>query len=109
TNRYKNPHWTFGRNPLGTFCSSHRFPIGTIELSIEIAKGKISQCHFGGDYLTTMDLEPIAQCLTGTWFQEEDIAKVLDDYEIEKILKITHRKEFIDFILGRSSTCISLN
>lgn len=101
-NRYKNDQWTFGRNPMGKFSHSKHFPIGNVELSMEVAKGKISLCQFSGDFLTAKGLDDIGQSLEGIPFDEEQIVAALSEFTIENRLKITDRREFIDFLLGRS-------
>lgn len=104
--RYQNDDWTFGRNPLSRLSHSHRFPIGTVELFMEIRKGKITACHFEGDFLTAFDLQLAARALIDVAFDEVQISVALSRFAIEEILNITDRKEFIDFLLGRSISCI---
>ncbi len=101
--RYLAWAWNYGRDPAGTVENVRRFPIGRVELELDIRGGRISDCWFCGDYLTYFDLAHLADALRGQPFDEEHIGKALAAFDIEDIFQVTDRREVTDFLSGRSN------
>ncbi|WP_425755182.1 lipoate--protein ligase [Ihubacter sp. rT4E-8] len=99
--KYLTWEWNYGRNPDGNIKNARRFPIGRVELSMSVCRGRIKECRFNGDYLTDFDLEQIAGVLCGQPFDASQIERILAEFDIENIFHVEDRSEFQDFLLGR--------
>ncbi|MGN0658523.1 MAG: lipoate--protein ligase [Emergencia sp.] len=100
--RYLTWQWNFGRNPAASVENSCRFPIGSVEASVSVRGGCITDCSFSGDYLTAFDLGIIAGAVTGVRFEAEAVDAALGPFDIEKIFRTDDRSKVRDLILGRS-------
>ena len=100
--KYLTWEWNYGRDPAGTVKNARRFAIGRVELSMDVARGRIRDCRFRGDYLTYFDLERLADALRGQPFDQAHIAKALEAFDIEEIFQVADRREVADFLSGRS-------
>lgn len=101
--RYLTWEWNYGRDPAGNVENARRFPIGRVELDLDLRGGRIRDCRFRGDYLTDFDseLERLAEALRGAAFDEAQIGKAMEAFDIEHIFQVTDRSEVTDFLLGR--------
>lgn len=101
--RYLAWAWNYGRDPAGNVENVRRFPIGRVELELDIRGGRIRDCRFRGDYLTYFDLAHLADALRGQPFDEVHMGKALDAFDLEHIFQVTDRREVTDFLSGRSN------
>ncbi|WP_232699379.1 lipoate--protein ligase [Brevibacillus daliensis] len=75
--RYQNWDWNYGKSPKSNFQQTKRFPVGTIEVQLDIAKGKIEMAKFYGDFFGTQEVAELEEKLGGTPFEKQAIYDVL--------------------------------
>ncbi|TDQ42046.1 lipoate--protein ligase [Aureibacillus halotolerans] len=80
--RYRNWDWNYGRSPKFDIQHSHRFPVGSIDLRLNVAKGVIADCKIFGDFFGVGDITDIEQRLIGATYTKEGVRQALQDVQI---------------------------
>lgn len=63
--RYQSWDWNYGKSPKFNLQHSHRFPVGQIDVRLEVNKGKIDACTIYGDFFGVGDVQEVQEKLTG--------------------------------------------
>lgn len=99
--KYKNWHWNFGNNPRYTINKDARVPgVGTIEVSLEIAKGHIEKCRIYGDFFAKGNIKDIEDKLLGLPLTNEAIDQALSQVDLNQYFGPVDRARVIDVILN---------
>ncbi|MBD8067613.1 lipoate--protein ligase [Bacillus sp. PS06] len=95
---YQNWEWNYGKSPSFNLQHSHRFPVGHIDVRLEVQKGVIENCKIYGDFFGVGDVSEIEQLLTGTRYNKQDIENVLEDVEIKHYFGNVTKEEFVNLV-----------
>ncbi|MEH7549899.1 lipoate--protein ligase, partial [Neobacillus vireti] len=79
--RYQNWDWNYGKSPKFNLQHSHRFPVGSVDVRLEVIKGKIENCKIYGDFFGVSEVSEIEKRLTGIRYERSEIEQALDDIE----------------------------
>ena len=96
--RYQNWDWNYGKSPKFNLQHSNRFPIGQIDVRLEVKKGQVEQCKIFGDFFGVGNIEEIEEKLTGIRYERQEVAKALDDVDIKHYFGNVTKEEFIDLV-----------
>jgi lipoate---protein ligase len=96
--RYKNWEWNYGKSPKFNLQHAHRFPIGQIDVRLEVNKGIIENCKIYGDFFGVGDVRDIEQLLTGIRYSKQEIEKALKDINIQTYFGNITKEEFVDLV-----------
>ncbi|PLT27720.1 lipoate--protein ligase [Peribacillus deserti] len=96
--RYRNWDWNYGKSPKFNLQRTHRFPVGGIDVRLEVNKGKIEECKIFGDFFGVGDVHDIEEKLTGIRYDKEDITKALEDINIQHYFGNISKEEFIQLL-----------
>ncbi|MGF3102127.1 lipoate--protein ligase [Rossellomorea sp. DUT-2] len=96
--RYQNWDWNYGKSPKFNLQHSHRFPVGSIDVRLDVNKGKIENCKIYGDFFGVGNVEDIEEKLTGTRYERKDIAGVLEGVDIQHYFGNVTKDEFVDLV-----------
>ncbi|RBP03585.1 lipoate--protein ligase [Rossellomorea aquimaris] len=96
--RYQNWDWNYGKSPKFNLQHSHRFPVGSIDVRLDVNKGKIENCKIYGDFFGVGNVEDIEGKLTGTRYERKDIAGVLEGVDIQHYFGNVTKDEFVDLV-----------
>jgi lipoate-protein ligase A len=77
---------------------SHRFPVGGIDVRLQVEKGKIDDVNIYGDFFGVGDVTVVEESLKGVQYDRESITKALDAIDIPTILGGITKEEFINLI-----------
>ena len=99
--RYQSWQWNYGRNPAGKVVNSCRFPIGTVHLTLDLAKGRVKACTFSGDFINQYDFDEITTCLTDVPFDRGSLAAALGAIDLCKFFAVEDKEFILDFMTGR--------
>ncbi|MEH7354782.1 lipoate--protein ligase, partial [Neobacillus drentensis] len=75
--RYQNWEWNYGRSPKFNLQHSHRFPVGSIDVRLEVNKGILENCKIYGDFFGVGDVSDIENILKGIRYEKNEIEKRL--------------------------------
>jgi lipoate---protein ligase len=96
--RYQNWDWNYGRSPKFDLQHSHRFPVGQIDIRLNVTKGKIEGCKIYGDFFGVGDVSDIENKLTGIRYEKSEIEKALEGVEIKHYFGNVTKEEFINLV-----------
>lgn len=96
--RYQNWEWNYGRSPKFNMKHSHRFPVGSVDVRIQVKRGKMEDIHIYGDFFGVGDVQEIEEALRGVEYRRDAIDEAVAPLNIEKLLGGISKEEFIDLI-----------
>lgn len=96
--RYGNWDWNYGKSPKFNMSHSKRFPVGGIDVKLDVNKGKIEDAAIFGDFFGVGEVAEIEEALKGAQYSTEGIENAIEGIDIEKRLGGITKEEFIDLI-----------
>jgi lipoate---protein ligase len=96
--RYQNWEWNYGKSPKFNLQHSHRFPVGQIDVRLEVNKGLIENCKIYGDFFGVGNVEDIENKLAGTKYERREIAQALEDVDIQHYFGKVTKEEFVELV-----------
>lgn len=98
--RYRNPLWVFGTSPKFNSKRTRRFPIGEIDLRLQVEGNRIRDAFFYGDFFTSREIDPIVSALRQTPLETGPIADALKKIGWEDYFPTVPIEEFAAFAAG---------
>ncbi|MDQ0198124.1 lipoate--protein ligase [Neobacillus ginsengisoli] len=96
--RYQNWDWNYGKSPKFNLQHSHRFPVGSIDVRLEVNKGNIENCKIYGDFFGVGDVGEIEARLKGCRYEKNEIEKALYDIDTTHYFGNVSKEEFINLL-----------
>ncbi|KHD85897.1 lipoate--protein ligase [Heyndrickxia ginsengihumi] len=96
--RYQSWEWNYGKSPKFNLQHSHRFPVGSIDIRLEVNKGIIENCKIFGDFFGIGDINDIERKLIGCRYERASIVKALETIDIKHYFGNVNKEEFIDLV-----------
>lgn len=96
--RYQQWDWNYGKSPKFNIQHSHRFPVGQIDVRLEVAKGKIEECKIFGDFFGVGDVEEIQKRLVGVRFSKSELVNALKDVNISHYFGNITKEDFVNLL-----------
>lgn len=93
--RYRNWDWNYGKSPKFNVQHSHRFPVGQIDVRLEVNKGIVEECKIYGDFFGVEDVKDIEERLAGQKFSKEDFETALKDVNVQRYFGNIAMEDFI--------------
>ena len=98
TEKYDTWEWNYGRSPKYNVNNKQRYEAGGVEFQAEVAGGVIREITFYGDFLAVCPLTPLTEALSGCAFRREDVAAVLDRFDLRSMFGGITRDELLDLM-----------
>jgi lipoate---protein ligase len=96
--RYQSWDWNYGKSPKFNIQRSHRFPVGSIDVRLEVDKGLIKNCKIYGDFFGTGDVSDIEKRLVGQKYEKVAIQNALEDIDIKSYFGNITGQEFLELV-----------
>jgi lipoate---protein ligase len=96
--RYQNWDWNYGKSPKFNSQHSHRFPVGSIDVRLEVNKGAIESCKIFGDFFGVGDVSEIENLLIGQKYEKATIEQALQEVNIPHYFGNITKEDFINLI-----------
>lgn len=96
--RYGNWDWNYGKSPKFNMQHSHRFPVGGIDVRLQVEKGKIDDVNIYGDFFGVGDVSVVEDSLKGVQYDRESITIAVEAIDIPTLLGGITKEEFINLI-----------
>ncbi|SFA79779.1 MULTISPECIES: lipoate--protein ligase [unclassified Bacillus (in: firmicutes)] len=96
--RYQNWDWNYGKSPKFNLQHSHRFPVGQIDVRLEVNKGTVENCKIYGDFFGVGDVTEIEDKLTGIRYEKASIDAALEDANIPHYFGNITKEDFLNLI-----------
>ena len=98
TEKYDTWEWNYGRSPQYNVHNRKRYEAGSVEFRADVAGGMIREIVFYGDFLSVCALDPLSDALVGCAFRREDVAAVLDRFDLGAMFGGITREELLDLM-----------
>ncbi len=96
--RYQTWEWNYGKSPKFNLQHSHRFPVGSIDVRLEVNKGIIDDCKIYGDFFGVGEVQDIEERLKNVKYERASLDKALDDLDIKYYFGNITKEDFIQLI-----------
>ena len=96
--RYRNWDWNYGKSPKFDLQRSQRFDAGTIDIRLNVSKGKITECKIYGDFFGVGDVEDVENMLTGAQYEKNSIHEALNSLDMTYYFGRISKAGFIELI-----------
>ncbi|USK76101.1 lipoate--protein ligase [Peribacillus frigoritolerans] len=96
--RYQNWEWNYGKSPKFNLQNSHRFPVGSVDIRLEVNRGIIENCKIYGDFFGVGEVTDIERKLTGTRYEKEAISRLLDEIDVRHYFGNVTKEEILALI-----------
>ncbi|UII56905.1 lipoate--protein ligase [Cytobacillus spongiae] len=96
--RYQNWEWNYGKSPKFNLQHTHRFPVGQIDVRLEVNKGMIENCKIYGDFFGVGDVTEIEAKLSGIRYEKSQIEEALADIHMNHYFGNITKEDFIQLI-----------
>jgi lipoate-protein ligase A len=96
--RYQNWEWNYGKSPKFNLQHSHRFPVGSIDIRLEVNKGLLENCKIYGDFFGVGDVGEIEDKLKGCRYEKSEIEMALKDVDTTYYFGKVSKEELIGLI-----------
>lgn len=96
--RYANWEWNFGRSPKFYMERTQRFPIGSIDLKLNVEDGIITAIKIYGDFFGVGNLEDIENKLIGKKYTKQSLAESLRGLDLSLYFGKITLEEFLTLI-----------
>ncbi|TCZ77502.1 lipoate--protein ligase [Paenibacillus albiflavus] len=99
--RYQNWDWNYGYSPKSNIQNMKRFPVGIIDLRMDVAEGRIKGMKVFGDFFGVEDVSELESKLQGVKYEETEVREALDDVNIQGYFGAITLDNFIDLMFLR--------
>ncbi|MCH5584950.1 lipoate--protein ligase [Shimazuella sp. AN120528] len=97
--RYQNWDWNFGESPEFNVQHSRRFPIGSIDVRLNVGeRGVIKNCKIYGDFFGIGDVSDVEKKLKGIRYDRADLEQALQDVDTKHYFGNISKEDFLDLI-----------
>lgn len=98
--KYKNWEWNYGNSPQYSYHRDGRFAIGTVDIHLDIVKGRIESCRVYGDFFGKGNIQDVENVLIGTRMVEEDVLAQLSNLDLTTYFGAVTAQELTDLIFS---------
>ncbi|MCQ6274382.1 lipoate--protein ligase [Bacillus sp. V3B] len=96
--RYQTWEWNYGKSPKFNLQHSHRFPVGGIDVRLEVNKGILENCKIYGDFFGVGDVQDIEGRLKNVKYERSALEKALEDLDIKHYFGNITKEDFLQLI-----------
>ncbi|MDD3999794.1 MAG: lipoate--protein ligase [Bacilli bacterium] len=95
---YLTKEWLNNQNPPYTFRNKQRFTWGSLEVMIDVRKGKIKNINFNGDFFSNKNLSDLRKYFVNQEYSEESFENILKGLDLGDYLIGANNKDLIDLV-----------
>lgn len=95
---YRNWGWNYGKSPSFNLERRHRFPIGSIEVRMNVEDGLINEIKIYGDFFGLGEITDAEKKLTGINYEKQAIIEAVSAIDVKKYFGNIEKQEFVDLL-----------
>jgi len=96
--RYQTWEWNVGRSPRFNVQKTKRFPIGKVDIRIDVERGRIKGIKVFGDFAGTRLVAELETLLLGVQYDKNVLAEALKDYDVSPFFGELETGAFLDLL-----------
>lgn len=82
-NRYRNWDWNYGKSPEFNVQGTKRFPIGLIDVRLNVKHGLVEECKIFGDFFGMGEIADVEQRIVGCHYRNETLREALSSVNLK--------------------------
>lgn len=98
--KYATWEWNYGSSPKFNIKRTKRFPIGEIDLRINVERGNITEFKIYGDFFGKEPVEVLEDLIKNSRYEKNAITALLEPIVIEEFFGALEKDDFRDLIFG---------
>jgi len=95
---YRNWDWNYGKSPAFNLERRHRFPIGSIEMKMNVADGAIQEIKIFGDFFGLGEIKDVEDILTGVKDDKASLEEAIDQIDVKKYFGNIEKEDLLGLI-----------
>ncbi|MEC0373658.1 lipoate--protein ligase [Paenibacillus chibensis] len=96
--RYQNWEWNYGQSPESNVKHTKRFPVGIIDIRMDIKDARIQDIKIYGDFFGVGDVADIEDKLRGKRYEESEVREALAEVDIKHYFGNIEMDDFIGLV-----------
>ncbi|WP_071393846.1 lipoate--protein ligase [Bacillus tuaregi] len=96
--RYQTWEWNYGKSPKFNLQHSQRFPVGSIDVRLEVNKGVIENCKVYGDFFGVGDVQEIEAIIKDVKYEKDALEKALENIDIKHYFGNITKEDFLQLL-----------
>ena len=96
--RYHRWHWNYGHSPKFNVQKSESFPVGKIDVRIDVAEGRIKGVRIFGNFAGKENIGRLENLLVGVRYDPEAITAALEDEDIRPYFGELEKDAFLKLL-----------
>lgn len=96
--RYANWEWNYGKSPAFNMSHSERFPVGGIDVRLQVKNSVIEDAHIYGDFFGLGDVSDLESSLIGVTYEKNKIEEAIGHLDIPTYLGGITKEQFLQLI-----------
>ncbi|MDR7871631.1 MAG: lipoate--protein ligase [Tissierellaceae bacterium] len=97
--KYSTWEWNYGHSPTFNYRNYKRFPVGSVEVRLEVKNGSINECKIYGDFFGTEDVGKLEHKIIDLKYDRDAIYESLKDINIKKYFGDISIDDFVNLLL----------
>ncbi|GAB6988255.1 lipoate--protein ligase [Paenibacillus pini] len=95
---YQNWEWNYGKSPESNVKHTKKFPVGIIDLRMDIKDARIENIKIYGDFFGVGDVADIEDLLRGKRYEDTEVREALKEIDIKHYFGNIEMDDFIGLI-----------
>lgn len=95
---YQNWEWNYGISPESNVKHSKKFPVGIIDLRMNINEGRIHDIKIYGDFFGVGDVADIENALRGKRYEDAEVREALSNLDMKHYFGNLELDEFVGLV-----------
>lgn len=96
--KFLNKDWLLGKEPPFIYKNKITFSYGTLEVFVDVYKGKVKTIDFKGDFFTLLELDEFLNSFKGVDFSKDAFLKKLKEIDISFYIIEAKNEDFIKLL-----------
>ncbi|WP_421617527.1 lipoate--protein ligase [Brevibacillus sp. TJ4] len=96
--RYQQWEWNYGKSPKSNFRHSQRFDIGTVEVQLDIERGKIREARIFGDFFGVRDVAELEELLRDQPYDKTLLTELIAKVDVQAYFGKLDRESFVSLL-----------
>ncbi|WP_165003048.1 MULTISPECIES: lipoate--protein ligase [unclassified Enterococcus] len=97
-NYYRNWEWNYGKSPDFNFSRQKRFPIGSIEVHLNVSEGLIDDVKIFGDFFGLGNISDVEQALIGQKYEKAALEQAVEKIDIKKYFGVIEPSDLLSLL-----------
>ncbi|WP_411345608.1 lipoate--protein ligase [Paenibacillus sp. WLX1005] len=97
--RYRNWDWNYGQSPASNIKHARKFPVGIIDIRMDLKDGLIEEIKIYGDFFGIGDVADIEDRLRGKRYEEISVREAMSGVDIKHYFGNIELDDFVGLVL----------